>query len=306
MTDNYEPIGAATADMREVLDALAAGEIGVREAESRLAGYATTDAGRFDAARETRRGIPEAILAEGKTAAETGELARTAVETAGRAIVTRIETSVAESVAATVTEAVPDAEIDHDERTRTLVARAPEFDPPALDARVSVVTGGTSDAPVAGEAAIIAREVGADVELIEDVGVASLVRIVDQIDRVRGADVVIVAAGREGALPTVVAGLVDAPVIALPVSTGYGVGGEGEAALHGALQSCTVVTAVNVDAGFVAGAQAGLIARGVAAARGERTDGTTGGGTDGTTGERADGTTGDETDAGNETEPSDR
>ncbi|WP_096390547.1 nickel pincer cofactor biosynthesis protein LarB [Halopenitus persicus] len=254
--------------MREVLDALAAGEIGVREAESRLAGYATTDAGRFDAARETRRGIPEAILADGKTAAETGELARTAVETAGRAIVTRIDAAVAESVAATVTEAVPGAEIDHDERTRTLVARAPEFEPPALDARVSVITGGTSDAPVAGEAAIIAREIGADVELIEDVGVASLVRIVDQIDRVRDADVAIVAAGREGALPTVVAGLVDAPVIALPVSTGYGVGGEGEAALHGALQSCTVVTAVNVDAGFVAGAQAGLIARGVAAARG--------------------------------------
>ncbi|WP_280535296.1 nickel pincer cofactor biosynthesis protein LarB [Halopenitus sp. POP-27] len=273
--------------MREVLESLVSGEIGVQEAESRLAGYATTDAGRFDAARETRRGIPEAILAEGKTPAETAELARTAVETAGRAVVTRIEPGVAESVAETVIAAVPDAEIEHDDRTRTFVARAPEFDRPTLDARVSVVTGGTSDAPVAGEAAVIAREIGAEVEVIEDVGVASLVRIVDQIDRVRGAAAVIVAAGREGALPTVVAGLVDAPVIALPVSTGYGVGGDGEAALHGALQSCTVVSAVNVDAGFVAGAQAGLIARGVGAAR-ERNGEETG------------------TEAGDENEPSDR
>jgi NCAIR mutase (PurE)-related protein len=86
---------------------------------------------------------------------------------------------------------------------------------------------------------------------------------VDALDEIRAADVVVVAAGREGALPTVVAGLVDAPVIGLPVSSGYGAGGEGEAALYGMLQSCTVLSVVNVDAGFVAGAQAGLIARAV-------------------------------------------
>ncbi|TKX56263.1 hypothetical protein EXE44_15790, partial [Halorubrum sp. SS7] len=107
------------------------------------------------------------------------------------------------------------------------------------------------------------------VDRVDDVGVANLDRILDQVDRVREADAVVVAAGREGALPTVVAGLVDAPVIAAPVSTGYGVGGEGVAALEGALQSCSVLTTVNVDAGFVAGAQAGLIARAVDAARAE-------------------------------------
>ncbi|WP_096394328.1 nickel pincer cofactor biosynthesis protein LarB [Halorubrum trapanicum] len=255
--------------MRETLAALEAGEIGVEEAESRLAGYATTDAGRFDAARERRRGIPEAILAEGKTPAEVAALATTAVETTGRALVTRADEATAAAVASAVGDGDPGATVDRDDRTGTVVAHAADFEPPSLDAAVAVVAAGTADAPVAGEAAVVAREVGAAVDRVDDVGVANLDRILDQVDRIREADVVVVAAGREGALPTVVAGLVDAPVIALPVSTGYGVGGEGIAALSGALQSCSVLTTVNVDAGFVAGAQAGLIARAVDAARAE-------------------------------------
>jgi len=124
----------------------------------------------------------------------------------------------------------------------------------------TVVSAGTSDAAVAGEAAVVAEEMGARVERLADVGVAALTRLVDHLEELRAADVLVVAAGREGALPTVVAGLVDTPVIGLPVSTGYGHGGEGEAALLGMLQSCTVLSTVNVDAGFVAGAQAGLVA----------------------------------------------
>ncbi len=247
--------------MRDTLEALEAGDISVSEAESRLAGYATTTAGRFDADRERRRGIPEAVLADGKTPTEVGRLAATALETTGRAIVTRATGEDGEAVREAVLAADPDASVDHDARTRTVVVHGDDFEAPTLDATVAVVTAGTSDAPVAGEAVIVAREIGADVDVITDVGVASLVRLLDQIDRIREADVVVVAAGREGALPTVVAGLVAAPVIALPVSTGYGVGGDGEAALYGSLQSCTVLTAVNVDAGFVAGAQAGLIVR---------------------------------------------
>ncbi|SFR30343.1 MULTISPECIES: nickel pincer cofactor biosynthesis protein LarB [Halorubrum] len=252
--------------MRETLAALEAGDIGIEEAESRLAGYATTDAGRFDAARERRRGIPEAILAEGKTPAEVAALAATALDTTGRALVTRADESTAEAVASAVD---VDATVDRDDRVGTVVAHAAGFEPPSLDAAVAVVAAGTADAPVAGEAAVVAREVGATVDRVDDVGVANLDRILDQVDRIREADAVVVAAGREGALPTVVAGLVGAPVIALPVSTGYGVGGEGVAALAGALQSCSVLTTVNVDAGFVAGAQAGLIARAVDAARAE-------------------------------------
>jgi hypothetical protein len=108
---------------------------------------------------------------------------------------------------------------------------------------------------------------GATVERIDDVGVAGIARMVDRLPDLRDADVLVVAAGREGALPTVVAGLVDVPVIGLPTSIGYGHGGDGEAAIKGLLQSCTALSVVNVDAGFTAGAQAGLIARQIDAAR---------------------------------------
>lgn len=251
--------------MRDVLDAVAAGELTPAEAETKLAGYATSGAGRFDATRESRAGVPEAILGDGKTAAEISELAATAIETTGRAIVTRIDAA----GAAAVSEALENIEttVRWDERAGWLVATAPAFERPDLDATVGIVTAGTSDAVPAGEAALIAREMGATVDRIDDVGVASLARTVDAVSRLRERDVLVVAAGREGALPTVVAGLVDTPVIALPVSTGYGHGGAGEAALSGMLQSCTALSVVNIDAGFTAGTQAGLIAREIAAAR---------------------------------------
>ena len=253
--------------MREILEAVAAGELTPAEAESELAGYATTGAGRFDAAREARSGVPEAVLASGKTPEEIADLAATAVETTGRAIVTRIDAAGAGAVRRQLVETAPNATVRWDERANWLVATGPEFERPAIDARVGVVTAGTSDAVPAGEAAMIAGEMGADVTRVDDVGVASLARTIDAVSRLREQDVLVVAAGREGALPTVVAGLIDTPVVGLPVSTGYGHGGEGAAALSGMLQSCTALSVVNVDAGFTAGTQAGLIARRVAAAR---------------------------------------
>jgi hypothetical protein len=163
----------------------------------------------------------------------------------------------------------PAAEIEVDERARTVVVHADDYDPPALDADVGVVTAGTSDAAAAGEAAAVLREMGARVHRVDDVGVAGLGRTIDALEDLRAMDVLIVAAGREGALPTVLAGLVDVPLIGLPVSNGYGHGGGGDAALAGMLQSCTPITVVNIDAGFTAGAQAGLVARTLDAARGE-------------------------------------
>jgi NCAIR mutase (PurE)-related protein len=207
--------------------------------------------------------VPEAILGDGKTPAEAASLAATAVETAGRAIVTRTDPDQRRAIRERLDQVHPDADVVVHDRSSVVVAHAPDFEPPALNATVGVVTAGTSDAVPAGEAAVIAAEMGATVERVDDVGVAALTRIVDQLEDLREADVLVVAAGREGALPTVVAGLVDAPVIGLPVSTGYGHGGDGEAALSGMLQSCTVLSVVNVDAGFVAGAQAALIARAV-------------------------------------------
>lgn len=247
--------------MREVLEAVAAGEVSVEAAMAELAGYATTDAGRFDAARERRTGIPEGILAEGKTVEETAKLVATAVETTDRALATRVDGPTAEAVADHLADEHSGADVHYDERAKTLVVHGPAYNPPELNSRIGVVTAGTSDAHAAGEAAVIAREMGATVTWIADVGVASIVRVLDQLETIREQDVLVVAAGREGALPTVLAGLVDAPLIGLPVSTGYGHGGDGEAALAGMLQSCTPLTVVNVDAGFTAGAQAGLIAR---------------------------------------------
>jgi NCAIR mutase (PurE)-related protein len=194
------------------------------------------------------------------------DLAATAIETTGRAIVTRLDADAAATVHGRLDEEHPEATIHHDERAGVLVARGSGFEPPSLDATVGIVTAGTSDAVPAGEAAAIAREMGADVERVEDVGVAGIARLLDRLPDLRAHDVLIVAAGREGALPTVVAGLVDTPIIGLPVSTGYGHAGEGEAALAGMLQSCTALSVVNVDAGFTAGAQAGLIARAIDAA----------------------------------------
>lgn len=253
--------------MRELLEAVADGTLSVSQAEAELRGYAQNGSGRFDAARERRSGVPEAVLAEGKTPSETAEMTVTSVETTAHALVTRLDTDALEACLCRLDEAFPAAAVDHDARARTLVVHDDGYEPPSLDATVGVVAAGTSDAAVAGEAATVAREMGADVDRFDDVGVAGLARLLDHLDEIRTADVLVVAAGREGALPTVVAGLVDAPVIGLPVSTGYGHAGGGEAALSGMLQSCTPITTVNIDAGFAAGAQAGLVARAVSNAR---------------------------------------
>lgn len=253
--------------MRDILERVAAGDLSPAAAEAELRGFATNEAGRFDAAREGRSGVPEAVLAEGKTPAETAALATASLRTTGRALVTRADEEHVVEVRRAITDDHPEARIDRDDRARTLVAHTPAFEPRSLDATVAVVTAGTSDAMPAGEAAVVARAMGATVDRVDDVGVAGIHRLFDSLDQLRDADVLVVAAGREGALPTVLAGLVDTPIVGLPVSNGYGFGGEGEAALAGMLQSCTALSVVNIDAGFTAGAQAGLVARAVSAAR---------------------------------------
>ncbi len=209
-------------DMRELLEAVAAGDLSPAEAETRLRGDATTGSGRFDAGREERRGVPEAILAVGKSASEVATLTRTALETTGHALVTRVSEA---DVAAVTDEADDRVTLQHDERGRTLVARRPDYEPPALGAEAAIVTGGTADTVVATEAETVLEVIGVDATRVDDVGVAHLGRVLDQIGRLRAADVLIVAAGREGALPTVVAGLVDTPVIGVPVSSGTATAG---------------------------------------------------------------------------------
>ncbi|ELY65573.1 nickel pincer cofactor biosynthesis protein LarB [Natrinema versiforme] len=251
--------------MRELLEAVADGSLSPAQAEAELRGYVVGEAGRFDAARDQRRGIPEAIFAEGKSAEQVAALAETALETTGRALLTRLSDSQYDALESHLDTAVPDATIDR--WSGTVRVTAPDYEQPSLDATVGIATGGTVDGPVADEAAAVCLDAGATVDRVDDIGVAALSRTLDQLERLREADVLIVAAGREGALPTVVAGLVDTPVIGVPVSSGYGHASDGEAALDGMLQSCTVLSVVNIDAGFVAGSQATLIARAIAAAR---------------------------------------
>jgi pyridinium-3,5-biscarboxylic acid mononucleotide synthase len=258
--------------MRETLAALEAGELSVEAAHARLRGYTASSAGRFDTTRRARTGVPEAILADAKEPDEVGELAAVAVETTGRALLTRIDETRVEAVKQALTDRETTGggtalEFDRNEPARTLVVRAADFERPDLDAVVGVVSAGTADAGPASEAAVTAREIGATVTRIDDVGVAGLARTLDAIPDFRHTDALVVAAGREGALPTVIAGLVSTPVIALPVSVGYGHGGAGEAALAGSLQSCAPLVTVNIDAGFVAGAHAGRIARAIDGAR---------------------------------------
>ncbi len=127
--------------------------------------------------------------------------------------------------------------------------------------KVGILAAGTADIPVAEEARVVALEMGCAVICEYDVGVAGIHRLFPCLEKMVDVDAFVVAAGREGTLPAIVAGLVDSPVIGLPVSTGYGLGGGGLAALYSMLQSCSVLTVVNVDAGFVAGAFAAKIAR---------------------------------------------
>ncbi len=251
--------------MRELLEAVAEGTLTPAQAEAKLRGYVTNEAGRFDAAREHRRGIPEAILAEGKSTAQVVSLADTALETTGRTLLTRVSDEQVDALESLLAESWPDADLERRGSTVRLVT--PAYKPPSLEATVGIATAGSVDAVVADEAHVVCIDGGVTVDRVDDIGVAALDRTLDQLERLRGADILIVAAGREGALPTVIAGLVETPVIGLPVSSGYGYAGDGEAALAGMLQSCTVLSVVNVDAGFVAGAQATLIARAVDAAR---------------------------------------
>jgi NCAIR mutase (PurE)-related protein len=213
-----------------------------------LAGFATLDTDRAD-----RRGYPEAVYCAGKTPDQVGLIAADAGQ---RQHVTLFTRASAEHAAA-VLAALPDAL--HDE-SAGLLAWPPEPPTPA-GGLVVVVAAGTSDLPVAREALLTARYLGRETELVVDVGIAGLHRILGRLDLLRRARVVVVAAGMDGALPGVVAGLVSAPVVALPTSVGYGAAFEGVAALLTMLNSCAPgVGVVNIDNGYGAGHLAAQIA----------------------------------------------
>ncbi|MEI2730894.1 MAG: nickel pincer cofactor biosynthesis protein LarB [Dermatophilaceae bacterium] len=209
----------------------------------------------LDWARTARRGYPEATYCEGKTPDQVRAIAAAVAGAATGSVA--LFTRAAPEHAAAVLAALPDAAYDEGAR---LLAWPPQ--PPApTGGLVVVAAAGTSDLPVAREALLTARYLGRPVELVVDVGVAGLHRIVGKVELLRRARVLVVVAGMDGALPSVVAGLVRAPVVAVPTSVGYGAAFEGLAALLTMLNACAPgVAVVNIDNGFGAGHLAAQIA----------------------------------------------
>lgn len=242
--------------IERTLSELAKGEITVAEALERLKGMPYEDLAfaKLDHHRELRRGIPEAIYTPGKTDAQVLEIARRTLARKGEAVFTRVREETYKMLERELGGQVrwyPDAGIaavGTEERNRR--------------GRVAVVTAGTSDIPVAEEAAVTLDILGCDVDRLYDVGVAGVHRLTSNLKQFESSDVIIVIAGMEGALPSVVAGLTDKPVIAVPTSVGYGASFSGMAALLGMLSSCSSgIGVVNIDNGFGAGALAALIVK---------------------------------------------
>jgi NCAIR mutase (PurE)-related protein len=246
-------------ELRRLLDDVASGAIGVDEAahalgDAPLAGYADLGFARLDTNRGLRTGDPEVVYGAGKTPEQIVTLLGVLRErSADRpALATRLDPS----AVAAVRDAYPDATIEPSAGCAALGS----FPPPVGE--VAVVSAGTSDEPVAAEAAFVVRVFGAGVRRICDVGVAGLHRVLAERETLADVDCLIVVAGMEGALPSVVGGLVGTPIVAVPTSVGYGASFGGIAALLGMLNSCAAgVTVVNIDNGFGAGVFASRVAR---------------------------------------------
>ncbi|WP_255949840.1 nickel pincer cofactor biosynthesis protein LarB [Streptomyces odontomachi] len=208
---------------------------------------------RLDTDREARTGAPEVVYGQGKTPDEiVAGLGALAGRHPHRAV---LATRLAPEALSEIRRALPEAVVDDRARTATLGPL------PEPHGRVVVVSAGTSDGPVAGEAAITARVHGAHVEVVRDVGVAGLHRLLAVRDLLTSADALVVVAGMEGALPSVVGGLVGVPLVAVPTSTGYGTGAGGMAALLSMLNSCAPgIVVVNIDNGYGAGVHAARVA----------------------------------------------
>ena len=227
------------------------------------------DAGvRIDSTRRGRTGAPEVIYGRGKAPDQIVAAARRLIEAEGRALVARIEGDVASFVAIELDRIGLDTSIDT--TSRTLLARKPGSKPQIAGGRVGILTAGSSDRPQATEAAAVLAEMGCEIRISFDMGVAGLHRLVEPLrDMIAfDPDALVVAAGMDGVLPGVVSGLVSLPIVALPTSTGYGFGGDGVGALTTMLQACAPgISVVNIDNGIGAGIMAGLIANRAASQR---------------------------------------
>ncbi len=228
-----------------------------------------THLSRPDVERQQRAGVPEVILANRKPGDTVLTIVRHFMERAGRALLSRVPPRLEQRLKEEWTR--DDVVLDWYPHARAMVIRRADFVVPPNGGRVGVITAGTADIPIAEEAVMLLKEMGCEVSTAFDVGVAGLHRLFEPLQRLineMDVDVIIVAAGMDGALPSVVSGLVDVPVIGLPTSVGYGFGGRGHSALLSMLQTCAPgLAVVNIDNGIGAAAVAGLIAMRAARAR---------------------------------------
>lgn len=243
--------------LKELLDSVRQGTVPVDEAMERLRHLPFQDLGcaQVDHHRELRQGMPEVIFGEGKTVEQIVQIMGAMAAKGGNVLVTRLSADRGREVMTVF----PTATYHGDARCLTLEQRPVERQGRG---QILVVSAGTSDIPVAAEALVTARFLGNEVEHVYDVGVAGIHRLLARRSLLCSAAVIIVVAGMEGALPSVVGGLVDCPVIAVPTSVGYGASFGGIAALLGMLNSCAAgVTVVNIDNGFGAACAASLMNR---------------------------------------------
>ena len=245
-------------ELEKTLTAVASGELSPESAAGRLKNGEVRYLGEFavlDLGRAARKGVPEVVYARGKSPSQVADICAAMLESCERVIVSAPTSEHEASIRATL------PETPFRLAGRSVVIGGGE--PPPSGGRIGALSAGTSDLPVLEEALAVATEMGASVLDFHDVGVAGVHRLAAPLEELRrfDPDCLIVAAGMEGALPSVVSGLVAVPVIGLPTSTGYGLGGDGTAAILGMLQTCSPgLTVVNVDNGIGAGATAALIA----------------------------------------------
>lgn len=246
-----------SARLHDLLSRVKSGQVAVEQAVEALKTLPFEDLGfaRVDHHRALRAGFPEVIFGQGKTAAQITAIAQRLIVSGHRALITRLEADKADAVRVLLP-----ALCYYAEARVAILGQRPS--PPPEQGHILVAAAGTADLPVAEEAAVSADLLGNRVERLYDVGVAGLHRLLSSLDQLRAASVLIVVAGMEGALPSVVGGLVDRPLIAVPTSIGYGASFHGLAALLAMLNSCAAgITVVNIDNGFGAAAAATLMNR---------------------------------------------
>ncbi|MFX1404134.1 MAG: nickel pincer cofactor biosynthesis protein LarB [Promethearchaeota archaeon] len=254
-------------ELRDILEKVASGEYTVKEAETKLRIFNIIEVARMaklDVQRETRKGIPEVIFAKNKSTSDLLEIIKVGMKEKNLLIFSQLSEEKAQKI----------GELFGDEFVFEIssvgeiaIIRKPDYQISQTGGKIGIISAGTSDRHIAEAARMMAETMGCQVFSAYDVGVAGVHRLFPELAEMveRGIDVLIVAAGMEGALPSLVTGLVDIPVIGLPVSTGYGLGGEGLGALISMLQSCSLgLAVVNIDNGIGAGAIAALIANRIA------------------------------------------